>query len=176
MTMNFQTCMQSQVFRSSVIIVGIASVALVSFAAGVAVGLHKARFSYAWGENYERNFLGGSHGFMPGDMMGKGEGSRGFRNPHGISGIVLSIENDSLFLKNRNNNQESSVRITDQTLLMKQQTKIVVSDIQKNDIVMVDGKPAEDGVVVADFVRVFDQNEKDDERDSRQPMGRNRGK
>ena len=81
-----------------------------------------------------------------------------------------------MVLKNRNNNQESSVRITDQTLLMKQQTKIVVSDIQKNDIVMVVGKPAEDGVVVADFVRVFDQNEKDDERDSRQPMGRNRGK
>lgn len=101
MKMTLQECVQSKAFRWGVIIIGVLSVALVSFSAGLAVGLHKARFSYAWGENYEQNFLGRSRGMMEDKMMGKMEDGRGFRNPHGTMGTVLSVADDSLLLKNR---------------------------------------------------------------------------
>lgn len=155
--MTFQTYMQSRVFRSSVIVVGVLAVALVSFAAGVAVGLHKARFSYVWGENYERHFLGGPRGRMPGGMMDIPDGG-GFRNPHGTSGTVVSVSDDMLTVKGRDD-QESSARLTEQTLIMRQRARIAARDIQENDTVMIVGKPAEDGVVIADFVRVFDRDD-----------------
>lgn len=153
--------MQSKGFRSSIIVIGVLSVALVSFSAGVSVGLRKARFSYAWGENYERHFLGGRQGRMPGGMMDMSHGD-GFRNPHGTSGTVIAVANDIVTVKGRDD-QESSVRLIEQTLIMKQRVRIAASDIQENDTVMIVGKPAEDGVVVADFIRVFD-------RDTAQPM------
>ncbi|MDQ5976337.1 MAG: hypothetical protein QG664_250 [Patescibacteria group bacterium] len=153
--------MQSKAFRSSVIVVGVLAVALVSFSAGVAVGLRKARFSYAWGENYERHFLGGERGRMSGGMMGVPDGD-GFRNPHGVSGTVVAVAGDVLMVKGLDD-QESSVRLIDETLIMKQRARIAVSDIQQGDTVKIVGKPAEDGVVMADFVRVFG-------RDDVQPM------
>ena len=163
--MTFQECMQSKAFRSSVIVVGVLAVALVSFSAGVAVGLRKARFSYAWGENYERHFLGGERGRMPGGMMGVPDGD-GFRNPHGVSGTVVAVAGDVLMVKGLDD-QESSARLTHETRVMKQREEITVNEIQKDDTVMIIGKPAEDGVVVADFIRVFEQ-------DRSGPRGRNR--
>ena len=157
--------MQSKAFRSSVIVVGVLAVALVSFSAGVAVGLRKARFSYAWGENYERHFLGGPRGQMPGDMMDIPDG-RGFRNPHGTSGAVVSVAEYMLIVKD-SDSQESNVRLSDQTRIMKQREEVTANEIRKDDMVMIIGKPAEDGVVVADFIRVFEQ-------DGNGPRGRNR--
>lgn len=163
MTMTLQTCIQSKVFRRIVVGVGIFLIALVSFASGVSVGLHKARFSYAWGENYERHFLGGGpRGPMPGSMMGVPDGG-GFRNPHGTSGVVVSMAENMLVVKDRDN-QESNVRLSDQTRIMKQRTQISANDMQKDDMVMVIGKPSEDGVVSADFIRVFDHDGDDDAR------------
>ena len=47
---------------------------------------------------------------------------------------------------------------------MKQRTQIPANDMQKDDMVMVIGKPSEDGVVSADFIRVFDHDGDDDAR------------
>lgn len=156
MAMTLQTCVQSKTFRRIVIGVGVLLIILVSFASGVAVGLRKARFSYAWGENYERHFLGGPRGQMPGDMMDIPDG-RGFRNPHGTSGTVVSVAENMLIVKD-SDSQESNVRLSDQTRIMKQRTQIGANDIRKDDMVLVVGKPAEDGVVAADFIRVFDHD------------------
>ncbi len=163
MKMTLQECVQSKMFQRSVVGVGIFLIMLVSFASGVAVGLHKARFSYAWGENYERHFLGdGPRGSKRDGMMGMPNGN-GFRNPHGTSGTVVSVAEDMLIVSNRDN-QESSARLTHETRIMKQRAEIQANEIQKDDTVMIIGKPAEDGVVVADFIRVFDHDGDDDAR------------
>src|SRR3990172_4150311 len=84
--------------KTAAIVAGTLLVALIIFAAGVGVGLRKARFSYRWGENYERNFMGsrfndgrgmmgGRSGFLCG-MMRVFSG-RDFRNAHGLSGTII---------------------------------------------------------------------------------------
>lgn len=155
--MTFQEYTQSKSFRTGVLVAGVLLVALVSFASGVTVGFHKARFSYAWGENYERNFIGGPMGGPGRGMMGSLDG-RGFRNPHGTIGTIMTLSDDLLTVKDREN-QESSVRISERTIIMKQRVKLTRGDLVSGDRVVVIGKPAEDGVVVADFIRVFAPDE-----------------
>ena len=55
---NMQEMIKSKKFIIASVALGVIIVALVSFATGVFVGFHKARFSYKFGENYERNFMG----------------------------------------------------------------------------------------------------------------------
>ncbi len=152
--MTLEHFLQSKTFRAVVIGIGLTLVVLVSFTAGVSVGLHKARFSYAWGENYEKRFLGGGSHRSAQGMMGVQDG-RGFRNPHGTAGTVIGVSDDVLIIQDRDQ-QESSVRMTDQTVILKQREKIARGDIKTGEGVVVVGKPAEDGVVNADFVRVFE--------------------
>ena len=153
--MNFKECTQSKMFQRGVIAIGVLLVALVSFASGVAVGLHKARFSYAWGENYEQHFVGGSRGTMR-DMMERHEG-KGFRNPHGAIGTVVSVTEDAVLIRNQDG-QESSVRITDQTTIMKQREKTTRESVVPGVSIAVVGTPNNEGVVEADLIRLFDRN------------------
>lgn len=162
--MNLKELTQSKYFKVVAAVVGIFIVALVSLAVGVAVGLHKAKFSYAWGENYERNFVGGARTVMSagrGGMMerfGFGEVSDGrdFRNAHGISGRVISVSGDSLIISDRNN-KENTVAVTDKTILKRSGADVKLGDIVKDDTVVVIGSPSDNGVVSADFIRVFGQ-------------------
>lgn len=149
--MNIQEYTQSKMFRTGVIVAGVLLVALVSFSSGVAVGLHKARFSYAWGEKYEQRFMGG-----PGPMRGMGiPDGQGFRNPHGTLGEVVSVSGDILLVKDWEN-QESTVRISEQTVIMKQRERISASQLVAGEKIAVVGKPGNDGAVAADFVRVLE--------------------
>ena len=68
--MSTQEIIKSKKFKIAALVVGVLIVALVSFGGGVAVGFMKARFSYNFGENYERNFVGGP--FQGPGMMGRG--------------------------------------------------------------------------------------------------------
>ncbi|MBP5993601.1 MAG: hypothetical protein KA731_01705 [Candidatus Moranbacteria bacterium] len=165
--MNIQEYTQSKTFRTGVIVVGVLLVALVSFASGVAVGLHKARFSYAWGEKYEQRFMGGQ-----GPMRGMGiPDGQGFRNPHGALGEVVSVSGDTLLMKDWEN-QESTVRISGETVIMKQRERIEVSQLVAGEKIAVVGKPGDDGAVVADFVRVLEPRMDGDDR--RFPFGPDR--
>jgi hypothetical protein len=163
--MNVREMTQSKYFKVVVVAVGVSLVALVSFAGGVAVGLHKARFSYAWGENYERNFTGGRGGMMSpgrGGMMerfgfdGRSDG-RDFRNAHGVSGVILSIADDFTLVIVDRNNKENTVVATDTTLLKKGRDNIHFTDLKSGDQVVVVGKPGDSGVVNADMIRTFGQ-------------------
>ena len=157
-----QEVVQSRYFKGSLVAVGVLLVAFVSFAGGLAIGLHKAKFSYAWGENYERNFVGGNKRMMSGvwggmmdrdDFIGKLEG-RNFRSGHGISGKVLSVSDSSLVIADRNN-EENTVAVTDKTLIKRNGADVKIGDIQKDDRAVIIGSPSEDGTVNADFIRVF---------------------
>ncbi|MDD2766941.1 MAG: hypothetical protein PHH40_04270 [Candidatus Moranbacteria bacterium] len=171
--MNVKEIMPSKYFKGIIIIVGVLIVALLSFSAGIAVGIHKAKFSYAWGQNYEQNFVGG-RGNMIRDERGRERmipqggsmmnrfgiaeklSGRDFRNAHGIAGIVLSVSDTSIIVIDRDN-KENTITITEGTLIKRNNESITLGDIAKDDNVVVVGKPDDNGVVKADFIRVFKQ-------------------
>lgn len=53
------------------------------------------------------------------------------------------------------------MRITEKTLILKQRETIAREALEPGVSVMVVGKPASDGVVVADFIRVFEDSKGD---------------
>lgn len=161
---------KSRGFKIAAAFVGVLILMLGSFATGIFVGLHKARFSYSWGENYERNFLGSRQGPGPGMMGGRGpmmggflpnpgnmmrqfEG-RGFRNAHGLAGSILSISGNNLVVKDRDN-KENTVAVTDQTIIKRGQDTLKLADLKANDQVVLMGNPGDNGVLNATLIRVF---------------------
>lgn len=142
----------SRNFRVVIIIVGMVLIALISFAVGMRVGFHKAKFSYKWGENYERNFAGprgsGPTGFMR-DFQG-----RDFRNGHGIAGTIISINDANIVIKDRDG-KENTIAVTDKTIIKKNREDIKISDLKQDDQLVVVGNPGDNGVINADIIRVF---------------------
>ena len=159
--MSTQEILKSKKFKIAALVVGALILALVSFAGGVAIGFHKAKFSYKFGENYERNFTGHeSAGMMGGrgsqDMMGD-FGGRGFRNGHGIAGAIISVADNKIVIKDRNG-QENTISVSDQTLIKRGQSTISVNDLKNDEQIVVMGKPGDNGTINADLIRVFDNN------------------
>ncbi len=157
--------MKSNKFKIAVAVVGIILIALVSFAAGIGVGFKKARFSYKFGENYERNFMGSrsdQKGFKrSGGPMGmlkekfQDFEGRGFRNAHGIAGTIISITDNNIVIKDKDN-KENTVAITDKTIIKLGRDDVKIGDLKNDQQIVVMGKPGEDGVINADLVRVFE--------------------
>lgn len=141
--------------------------AAVIFAAGIGVGMHKARYSYQWGENYERNFAGGPErrmgpgGPMPMDGPG-GPGNffeRDMRNANGLAGQVVSVMDNLIIIKDRQN-KENTVSVSDKTIIKVGRDDIKIEDLKIDDQIVVLGKPNEQGTVAANLIRVFDKNNK----------------
>jgi len=163
MIMDTKEILKSKKIKIAALVVGVVIISLVSFAGGVAVGIHKARFSYRFGQNYERNFIGGpfsgSNGIMGrgsggGGMMGDFEG-RGFRNAHGIAGQVISISGNNIVIQNRNG-QENTVTVSDKTLIKSGSNDIKITDLKADERIVVMGQPGDSGTINADLIRVFD--------------------
>ena len=148
--------LKSKKFKIAAGIVGSFILALIIFGAGVAVGIHKARFSYRFGENYERNFMGprpdgpmgGPIGFFQ-DMEG-----RDFRNGHGTVGEIISISENTLVIKDPEG-KENSVAISDSTIIKDRRDSIKITDLKTNEKIAVLGKPDNNGVINADLIRVL---------------------
>ena len=149
------------------LIIGGILVILASFASGVAVGLHKGRFSNDFGKNYERNFMGsrfdegrgmmGERGGFLGKMTREFSG-RDFQNAHGLAGTIISIADKSLIIKDRNN-KENNVAVTDKTVIRQGRDNLQISDLKTSDQVVVIGNPGDNGVINADLIRVFNNNQ-----------------
>lgn len=152
--LGYQKQRPAQVARTVAWVAGIAFVLVIVFAAGVTVGLQKARFSYDWGRNYERNFIDGPRKGGGMGMTDRFEG-RGYRNGHGMGGEILSIAEGSVVIRDFSD-RESTVVITDRTVIRKGDADLDQSDLKTGDRIVVIGKPREDGVVSAGFIRVFD--------------------
>lgn len=160
-----QEIIKSKKFIVAAVAIGIIILVLVSFAAGVSVGFHKAKFSSRFGENYEKNFMGKHPDMMapgsgPMGMMGEKfrelEG-RGMRNGHGIAGTIISISDNSIVIKDKDN-KENTVSISDDTIINQGRNSIKIGDLKNDDEVAVIGKPGEDGVINAYLIRVFNKN------------------
>lgn len=158
--MNENEIIKSKGFKIAALVMAFILVALISFAGGAKIGFRKALFSCRWGENYERNFMGprppfGGPGFMP-EMMRGFEG-RDFRNPHGLSGTIISISDNKLIIKD-NDGKENTVGVTDKTIINKTRfDNLKLSDLKTDDKVVVMGRPDDSGVVNAILIRVFEK-------------------
>lgn len=142
----------SKPFKIAALLIAFFLVALISFAGGMAVGFHKAKFSFRWGANYERNFMGppmrGPFGFFP-KMMG-----RGFRNANGLAGKIISITDDKLVIKDRDS-KENTVKVTKKTIIKDRGEDLKINELKKDDTVVVLGNPSDKGVIEADLIRIF---------------------
>jgi hypothetical protein len=157
--MSTQEILNSKKLKIAALIVGVIIVALVSFGAGVSVGFRKARFSYDFGKNYERNFIGGP--FQGPGMMDRGPrgmmddfGGRGFRNGHGIAGTIISIADNKIVIKDRDS-QENTITVGDNTLIKRGQDTVKINDLKNDEQIVVMGRPGDSGTINADLIRVF---------------------
>lgn len=150
--MDVKKYIRSRHSKILIFVIGALLIALVSFGAGMSVGFHKARFSYRFGENYDRNFAGPPRGPM--GMFGNFE-DRGFRNGHGAAGVIISINGNNLVIKNPNGD-ENTAMVTDKTIIKKRHEDIEFEDLQQNDPIVVIGTPNDNGVIQADIIRVFE--------------------
>lgn len=158
-----KTKLKSKRIKIAAVVVGSFLVILVIFSAGVGMGLRKARFSNDFGKNYERNFMGsrfdqdrgmmGERGGILGGMMREFSG-RDFRNANGLAGTIISITDNSLIIKDRDN-KENTVAVTDKTSIMQGRDNLQISDLKVNDQVVIVGNPGDNGVINADLIRVF---------------------
>lgn len=141
----------------AVIVIGIVLVAVGSFALGFSAGLHKARFSYRFGENYERNFMKAERQEVKDRIMKKMDGKL-FRSGHGVAGKILSIAEGSVIVSGPEG-QENSVVTSDTTVIMKGGEKVSLADLVAGERIVVLGKPSDDGSIRADLIRIFDAKE-----------------
>jgi hypothetical protein len=153
---------KSKGFKIAAIAVGAFIIVLIIFGSGVAVGLHKARFSYKFGENYERNFTGPGMGGPGGPMGMMREGfrnfeGRDFRNAHGLAGTIVSITDNNIIIKDKDN-KENTVAVSDKTIIKSGRNDIKIGDLKNDEQVVVMGKPGDNGVINADLIRVFNGN------------------
>jgi hypothetical protein len=157
--MDKEECKKPKIFKTAAIAAGSITLALLIFGAGVSVGIHKARFSYRFGENYERNFMGPRPEGPMGEPMGffRDMDGRDFRNGHGIAGSIVSISDNNIVIKDPQN-KETSVSVTDKTVIKDRRNDVKITDLKQDEKIVVIGKPGDNGVINADLIRIFDNN------------------
>lgn len=146
--MDINKILQSKTFHRSLVVLVIFVIILGSFAFGVFVGYRKAGFSYAWSENYDRNFGGpqrGLFGFEPG---------LSFTSGHGVSGSILSVASSSLSISGRDG-VEKTVLVSSSTIVRENREDISASDLEKGETVVVLGAPNAQGQIQAELIRIL---------------------
>ena len=138
---------ESKAFKYFMVIVPVLIILILVFGLGVYVGYRKAKFSYSWGENYEKNFpkKRGFFGFMPGDIM----------NAHGTVGSVSEINGNIIVLKDNDGTQKSILTSSSTTVISRPGTDLKLQDIKVNDAITVIGMPNNQGQIEAKLIRIF---------------------
>jgi len=144
---NFLHFFQSKPFVAVILIIfGLALLAGV-FSLGVMVGYRKAGFSYAWGENYQRNFGGPRGGFFQAF-------NEDFTEGHGVFGQIIKIDGSTLVIKGQDN-VEKIVLIKDDTVIRRLTETVKISELKIDDNVVVIGNPNSSGQIEAKFIRLL---------------------
>ena len=143
-------------------IIGLAELALVAvvFRAGMIVGFSKANFSFRWGENYHELFGGPRGGMMGGAFGPNGPigqfGKDEFSPGHNVIGEILNITSSTIFVKGVDN-VEKSIKVLNDTVIIKRRTNQKIEDLKIGDNIIVIGSPSTTGQIEAKFIRVFNQ-------------------
>ena len=140
---------QSKIFKW--IIIGVAELILLigAFGLGMKVAFHKARFTDSWMRNYRQNFMKPMRG-MP---MRPNEH---FFSAHGVFGSILTVEKDSLTVKDEEDN-EKTVLITPSTSIRLNLEDLKIEDLKSGQVVVVIGAPNDQGQIEAKFIRELSQ-------------------
>jgi hypothetical protein len=141
---------KSSIILSVIIVLFGLAILAGTFALGVFVGYHKARFSYQWGDNYHRNFGGPKHGFMRFMDFGRGD----FIESHGVAGTIIKTDQGSLVIKGRDN-MERVVAIKDDTIIRRGRENIKADDMKTGDFAVIIGEPDQSGQIEAKFIRLM---------------------
>jgi hypothetical protein len=142
--------MQSTIFKWLLAGFGALILLILVFAAGLAVGFHKAHFTERWNENYYSNFAGpGSRRALPPDL-----GGRDMMSGHGTVGTIISISGQTIVIKSQDG-MEKSVVIGANTQISKFRNTVGAGDLRVNDNVVVIGQPNESGQIEARLIRIM---------------------
>lgn len=139
---------QSKGFKLSVLIICGLIIVLAAFWAGLFIGFRQARFSFAWGENYHRNFGG------PGQMMPPDLNARNFIPPHGVFGKVIKIDGSTLVIKG-SDGMEKLVIVNENTAIQEFRDQVQLNDLKVDDEIVVIGEPNDSGQIEAKLIRLL---------------------
>lgn len=146
--MDLQSFFKSKVFTRLLVGLGAVIAALIIFDLGMFVGYQKANFSYRWSENYHRNFAGPRQGFF--EEMG----GRDFIDSHGVAGVIIKLNDDSLVIKGRGDVEQIILLASDTAIQQFRQT-IKADGLRINDMIVVIGDPDGSGRINAKLIRVL---------------------
>jgi hypothetical protein len=76
------------------------------------------------------------------------------RNAHGVAGEILSVNDNTLIVKDRDN-QESTIRMSEATIVNRGKDTVDMNTLTVGERIVVVGKPQEDGVIAAHLIRIF---------------------
>lgn len=79
-----------------------------------------------------------------------------FRNAHGIVGTILSLTENNLVIKDRED-RENTIAVSEETIIKSKREKIKISDLKNQDEIVVMGEPGEDGTIQASFIRILNR-------------------
>lgn len=120
-----------------------------AFSLGINVGLKKAGFTYSWNQNYPNNF-GGPRILLAPPPSGQ------FFNPHGLDGIILTLDNNTLVLKDENDT-EKTILLSPQTTIRFNFQSLKPADLKTGEEIVVIGNPNPQGQIEAKLIRVLNQ-------------------
>ncbi len=129
-----------------------AAILIFSFSIGVSVGYKKAKFSYAWGENYHNNFAGPKGGFLRDfekNFMGED-----FTEAHGFFGSIIAVEDSELVVKGKDN-VEKIITISEKTDIRRFHDAVKIKDLKPDEYIVIIGEPNDQGRIDAKFIRVM---------------------
>jgi len=135
---------------ASIIICVIALCVIVAiFEAGVLFGLHQARHSYRWGENYAQNFGGPRGGFI-GAVPAPG----GMPNGHGAFGQISNVSLPTFIITDPAHPEER-IRVASSTVIRDGTKTVDGASLTKGAYVVVLGSPDDQGVIDASLIRIM---------------------
>ena len=151
--MNLKDFLTGKYFKSFALAISGLAVLLLVFSAGVFVGLEKAKFSYGWGENYFRNFVG-PRGAPGGPFAGRDPfWDKNYLNPHGVFGEIIKIDQGGLVIKDFHN-LEIPITAGGSLVVKNKRGDLRLSDLQVGNKVVIIGSPDKQGKINAKFIRV----------------------
>ena len=151
--LNFNNMFLSKGFKISLISIVSVIFLLLILQLGIIIGSQKARFSYKWEDNYCKNFVAPRE--FPGDDN-MGPSAPPFMNAFGVSGSIITINDASIVIKDKDN-IEKIVLIKDDTVIRRAKENIKITDLVVDDNVVIMGNPTDSGEIEAKLIRVFDK-------------------
>jgi hypothetical protein len=152
--MKMNKFLESKTLRIALYGLGGLIVALAIFNFGMFVGYKKASFSFGWGENYDRNFVGPRR-----NMMGLED--RYFTNDHGVAGQIIKIDGSDVVIRGKDNTEKMIV-VSSDAGIMRFREAIKIGDLKVDDYIVVIGNPNSSGQIEAKLIRVMPNPESND--------------